>query len=69
MASSAIPFNLVWSSDAWEQLLGRTEEDLVASSTQVLKYLEQRLLFLRMTLMFGWSEDVGKLSILRVQMS
>ncbi|KAF6232815.1 hypothetical protein HO173_009029 [Letharia columbiana] len=57
---------LVWSDDAWEQLLGRTAEDLAGSNLTLLKYLENRLLFLKLAVMFGWSEDVGKLCILRV---
>ena len=59
---------LVWYTEAWEQLLGHTAEELVLSSTQLLKYLEHRLLFLRVTLMFGWSEEVGKLAICQVKM-
>lgn len=57
---------LIWSDDAWEQLLGRDAEGLAASSLKLLKYLENRLLFLKLAVMFGWSEDVGKLCILRV---
>ena len=57
---------LVWSDDAWEQLLGRDTEGLASSSLALLKYLENRLLFLRLAIMFGWSEDVGKLCVLRV---
>lgn len=57
---------LIWSDDAWEQLLGRNAEGLAGSSLKLLKYLENRLLFLKLAVMFGWSEDVGKLCILRV---
>lgn len=57
---------LIWSDDAWEQLLGRNAKDLASSSPKLLKYLENRLLFLKLAVMFGWSEDVGKLCILRV---
>ncbi len=56
----------MWSDDAWEQLLGRNAEELADSSLTLLKYLENRLLFLKLAVMFGWSEDVGKLCILRV---
>ncbi len=56
----------MWSDDAWEQLLGRNAEELAGSSLTLLKYLEHRLLFLKLAVMFGWSEDVGKLCILRV---
>lgn len=57
---------LIWSDEAWEQLLGRNAEGLAGSSVRLLKYLENRLLFLKFAVMFGWSEDVGKLCILRV---
>ena len=57
---------LIWSNEAWEQLLGRNAEGLAGSSVRLLKYLEHRLLFLKLAVMFGWSEDVGKLCILRV---
>ena len=57
---------LIWSDEAWEQLLGRNAEGLAGSSVRLLKYLEHRLLFLKLAAMFGWSEDVGKLCILRV---
>lgn len=57
---------LIWSDEAWEQFLGRNAEELANSSLTLLKYLENRLLFLKLAVMFGWSEDVGKLCILRV---
>lgn len=59
---------LIWSDEAWEQLLGRNAEGLAAasSSAQLLRYLENRLLFLRLALLFGWSGDVGKIVVLGV---
>ena len=57
---------LIWSDEAWEQLLGRTAQELAGSSLTLLKYMEARLLFLKLAVMFGWSEDVGKLCVLRV---
>ena len=59
---------LIWSDEAWEQLLGRNAEELVAATgnVQLLKYLENRLLFLKLAVMFGWSEEVGKIVVLRV---
>ena len=60
---------LVWSITAWEQLLGRTTEDLAQCNTTVLRYLEHRLLFLKFNLFFGWSEDVGKLVVCGVGIS
>ena len=57
---------IIWSDEAWEQLLGRNAEDFASSSLALLKYLENYLLFLKIAVMFGWSEDVGKLCFLRV---
>ncbi|KAK7178757.1 uncharacterized protein CC84DRAFT_1261574 [Paraphaeosphaeria sporulosa] len=57
---------LIFSDTAWEQLLGRTAEQLVTASLDVIKYLEQRLLFLRLTLGFGiylGSEEIGRLVV------
>ncbi|KAL5412027.1 hypothetical protein PMIN03_004500 [Paraphaeosphaeria minitans] len=62
---------LIFSDAAWEQLLGRTAEQLVTASLDVMKYLEQRLLFLRLTLGFGihlGSEELGRLVIWCVKM-
>ncbi|KAI4238006.1 MAG: hypothetical protein L6R40_005817 [Gallowayella cf. fulva] len=58
---------LVLSTIAWEQLLGRTAEELARCDSLSLKYLENRLLFLRLTLVVGWSEKVGRLCVFRVQ--
>ncbi|EON69735.1 hypothetical protein W97_08997 [Coniosporium apollinis CBS 100218] len=63
---------LILSAAAWKQLLGRTAQELVASAADILKYLEQRLLFVRVTLLFGWiaeeGEGVGRLCIWGVRM-
>lgn len=59
--------NLIWSSTAWEQLLGRDAEELAECETTVLQYLEHRLLFLRFALLFGWCQEVGKLIIYHVR--
>ncbi|KAF2466043.1 uncharacterized protein BDR25DRAFT_336616 [Lindgomyces ingoldianus] len=62
---------LVFSDLAWEQLLGRTADQLVGTDVEVLKYLEQRMLFLRVSLGFGWCVevgDVGRLCIWGVKM-
>ena len=56
----------IWSEEAWWQLLGRTPEELVASDKEVLQYLENRILFLRITVMFGWSHKVGRIVVLKV---
>lgn len=65
------PGKLIWSPAAWEQLLGRTADELAGSSTELLRYLEKRLSFLRVTLVFGWAgDDVtgGRLVVLGVRM-
>ena len=59
---------LIWSPEAWEQLLGRSPEELAQCEPEVLKYMEHRLLFLRYSLLFGWSQDTGKLVICQVRM-
>jgi hypothetical protein len=50
---------LLLSERAWEELLGRTKEELAQSSVELLNYLEQRLLFLRVTLRFAWAAEDG----------
>jgi len=64
---------LVWSDYAWEQLLGRTAAELSASSSELLRYLERRMMGLRVTLVVGWiggdGEDMGgRLGVLSVMM-
>ncbi|KAJ4356602.1 uncharacterized protein N0V89_004637 [Didymosphaeria variabile] len=62
---------LIFSDAAWEQLLGRTAEQLVSAPLDVMKYLEQRLLFLRLTLGFGihlGNEEIGRLVVWCVKM-
>ncbi|CAO2655143.1 Nn.00g102070.m01.CDS01 [Neocucurbitaria sp. VM-36] len=43
---------LIFSPSAWAQLLGRTADRLVATEVDTLRYLEQRLDFLRVTMGF-----------------
>jgi hypothetical protein len=56
---------LILSDAAWEQLLGRTAEQLVVTSVEVLRYLEQRLLFLRVTMGFAMvlEDGIGRLAV------
>lgn len=56
---------LILSDQAWENLLGRTSEQLIKTSVDVLRYLEQRLLFLRVTMGFAMvlDEGIGRLAI------
>lgn len=64
--------SLIFTPEAWEQLLGRSSEDLVKTSVEVLRYLEQRMLFLRVTLLFAWAAEgddgVGRIGIWGVRM-
>jgi len=64
---------LVWSDRAWEQLLGRTAAELSTSSSELLKYLERRMMGLRVTLVIGWMGGEGeamggRLGVLSVKM-
>ena len=56
---------VIISDQAWEQLLGRTAEQLIATGVDVLQYLEQRLLLLRVTMGFALSleDEVGRLAV------
>lgn len=64
---------LFLSDDAWEQLLGRSKEDLCETSLDTLRYLEQRIMYLRVSMgVAWWSEEedagVGRLWIWAVRM-
>jgi hypothetical protein len=55
---------LVWSDRAWEQLLGRPVDEVLRMSSDEIRWLQQRMMFLRMHLVFGWEESVGRLAVL-----
>jgi hypothetical protein len=71
---------VLWTDEAWCQLLGRSVEELAAfcrehvtvkakkENGNLLRYLEQRLLWMRVVLMVGWTGCVGggRLAVLRV---
>lgn len=57
---------LLWRRGAWEQLLGRSVEKLADMGDGEMKALEQRLLFMRFTLVFGWAEEVARVAVLAV---
>ncbi|KAF2276361.1 uncharacterized protein EI97DRAFT_398063 [Westerdykella ornata] len=48
---------LIFSDEAWRQLLGRTPAQLLRDDVQVLSFMEQRMLFLRVTMGFAWCAD------------
>jgi hypothetical protein len=62
------PGKLLWSARAWEQLLGRPVAELAAMSIEDIRWLEQRLSFLRMHMVFGWDENIGRLAVLGMRM-
>lgn len=64
---SILPGRLIWTRRAWEMLFGRPIEELLKMSAQDLKALEVSVLFMRVTLIFGWSGQLGKLAILGVR--
>ena len=57
---------LIWSDEAWKQLLGCTAEEFGAYDVQNLRTIEQRMLYLRLTLLIGWSAEVEKLAVCRI---
>ena len=61
------PGKLLWSSKAWEELFGRTEEEVTLMTAEEIGWFEQRVLFMRLHLVFGWEEDVGRLAVLGVR--
>lgn len=56
---------LILSDQAWEQLLGRSAEQLVSTQINVLRYIEQRLLLLRVTMGFALrlEDEIGRLAV------
>lgn len=66
------PGKITWSSKAWTELFGRSEQQLADMSIDGLKYLERRMSGLRVSLIFGWagvkSRDTGgRLCVLGVR--
>ncbi|KAF7191438.1 hypothetical protein HII31_07461 [Pseudocercospora fuligena] len=51
---------LLFSDHAWRELLGRGPEDLLQMQHDELKYLADRMLFCRITILFGWTGDESK---------
>jgi hypothetical protein len=51
---------LLFCDDAWRDLLGRGPEDLLRLGHDEIKYLSDRLLLSRVTLVFGWTGDESK---------
>ncbi|KAK5131070.1 hypothetical protein LTR08_001356 [Meristemomyces frigidus] len=51
---------LLFSDRAWRDLLGREPEELLKLGHEEVKYISDRLLFSRVTLLFGWTGDESK---------
>ncbi|KAF7511812.1 hypothetical protein GJ744_003543 [Endocarpon pusillum] len=76
------PSKILWTDEAWTQLLGRSPEQLAKlvldtgdgsaqaqHNLNTLRYLEQRLMFMRVILLVGWTGDDepgGRLAVLGV---
>ncbi|GIZ40976.1 hypothetical protein CKM354_000429500 [Cercospora kikuchii] len=62
---------LLFSDQAWRDLLGRGPEDLLRMKAEEVEYLHHRILFTRVTLLFGWSGDEtvagGRICVLAVE--
>lgn len=65
---------LVFAPEAWEQFLGRDMDTLVVEDLGALKTLEERIVWIRVTLVVGWAakgeegwEGVGRLCVLAVR--
>lgn len=58
------PGKLLWSERAWEQLLGRSKAEMCEMKGEEIRWLEQRMAFMRMHLVVGWEEGVGRLAVL-----
>lgn len=54
------PGKLLFSDRAWRDLLGRAPADLLKLGYEEIKYLSDRLLFCRVTMLFGWTGDESK---------
>ncbi|KAB8290828.1 hypothetical protein EYC80_008465 [Monilinia laxa] len=48
---------LIWSENAWKELLGRSVQDLCQMACEEIRLLECRIVGLRLSLCFGWAGD------------
>lgn len=60
------PGKLLWSERAWEQLFGRSVEEIVRMTGEECRLFEQRVTGLRCHLTVGWEGGVGRLVVLGV---
>jgi len=59
---------LVWSDDAWQGIFGRMPDEVGGLTIDVLREIEKDLMMKRVTLVFGWAEEVGRIAIARVML-
>ena len=61
---------LVFSERAWTELFGRKPKEILQMSAEAVRQLGQRMLFARLTLVFGWTGDEsvvgGRICVLSV---
>ncbi|XMA07561.1 hypothetical protein WAI453_000352 [Rhynchosporium graminicola] len=62
------PSKLLWSIRAWEQLFGRSVDEIAGMTVEEVKLFEQRVLWMRCHLVVGWSGEVERLGVLGVLM-
>ncbi|KAI5777217.1 hypothetical protein EDC01DRAFT_760202 [Geopyxis carbonaria] len=55
--------HMIWSERAWCSFLGRTVLQLTQADMTLLEYIDDFFRYISMTLMFGWSEEVGKIAV------
>lgn len=65
---SLSPSKLLWSARAWEQLFGRSVEEIAGMIIEDVRLFEQRVLWMRCHLVVGWSGEVERLGVLGVLM-
>jgi hypothetical protein len=58
--------DLLWTSKAWEEMLGRGPAELVRMSVDELQELESRIVGGRYSFRFGWAASCSRLCILSV---
>jgi hypothetical protein len=57
---------LLWSTRAWEKFFGRTVQEVTLMSSEQIRLFDQRVLFMRLHLVIGWEEGVGRLAVMGV---
>lgn len=57
---------LVWSDLAWQGLFGRMPDEVARLEGGEVEKIERGLVYRRVTLVFGWADDVGRVAVARV---